>query len=65
MKIRDRGVGLVLIEHDMSLVMKISDHVVVLRSGKVLAEGTPHEIQNHPEVVRTYLGGREDFEFDA
>jgi len=55
-KIRDRGVTVVIVEHDMSLVMEISDSVVVLDHGSKLAEGAPKEIQRNPEVIRIYLG---------
>lgn len=55
-RIRETGVTVLLVEHDMSLVMDISDEVLVLDAGKKLAEGTPHEVQNDPEVVRIYLG---------
>jgi ABC-type branched-subunit amino acid transport system ATPase component len=56
----ESGVGIVLVEHDMALVMRISDQVVVLSSGAKIAQGTPHEVQNDPEVVRIYLGGGEE-----
>ena len=46
-----------LIEHDMPLIMGISDRIVALASGSVLAEGTPEEVQSNPEVVESYLGG--------
>jgi len=52
-----RGVTVLLVEHDMSLVMDISDRVLVLNYGRKLAEGTPGEIQGNPEVVKIYLGG--------
>lgn len=54
--IRDQGVTIVLVEHDMELVMDISDRIVVLNLGKKLAEGTPGEIQENPEVIAAYLG---------
>jgi len=54
--IRSRGVTILIVEHDMSLVMGISDHVVVLSYGSVIAEGTPREIQANDEVVSVYLG---------
>lgn len=53
---RDHGVTVLLIEHDMGLVMGISDHVVVLDHGKVIAKGTPQEIANSPAVILAYLG---------
>jgi branched-chain amino acid transport system ATP-binding protein len=56
MKIRERGITILVIEHDMSLVMNISDEIVVLSSGKKIAEGVPAEIQKNAEVVRVYLG---------
>ncbi len=55
-KIRDRGVTCILVEHDMSLVMNISDEVLVLDQGRKIAEGPPREIQRDPEVIRIYLG---------
>ncbi len=55
-KIRDLGVTVVLVEHDMELVMDICDSIVVLNLGRKLAEGTPREIQENPEVVAAYLG---------
>ncbi len=55
--IRDvRRVTIVLVEHHMSLVMKVSDKVVALNFGRKLAEGTPGEIQRNPDVIRSYLG---------
>ena len=57
LKIRGWGVTVLLVEHDMSLVMDISDEILVLNYGRRLAEGSPSEIQRDPEVIRTYLGG--------
>ncbi|CAB4759260.1 MAG: ATP-binding cassette domain-containing protein [Actinobacteria bacterium] len=59
-KIRDRGFAVLLIEHDMSLVMDISDRVSVLDFGQKIAEGTPVEIQNNQRVIDAYLGVAED-----
>ncbi len=55
-KIRDRGITVVLVEHDMNLTMDISDWIVVLDRGKKLAEGSPREIQSNDAVMQAYLG---------
>ena len=58
-EIRGRGLSVLLVEHDMKLVMGMCDRVVVLNYGVKIAEGTPAEIQRHPEVIRAYLGSGE------
>ncbi|MFW6235842.1 MAG: ABC transporter ATP-binding protein, partial [Desulfovibrionales bacterium] len=55
-RIRDRGITVLLVEHDMSLVMDISDRIMVLSFGRKIAEGLPREIQQNREVVSIYLG---------
>jgi branched-chain amino acid transport system ATP-binding protein len=51
------GITVLMVEHDMSLVNEVSDRVLALNYGRVLAEGTAREVQSHPEVVKAYLGG--------
>ena len=58
--IRDKGVTLVLVEHDMRAVMRLCDRITVLNFGKVLAEGNPDLVRQHPEVVAAYLGVSEN-----
>lgn len=55
-RIRDRGVTIVIVEHDMGLVMEVSDDIVVLDRGRRIAQGPPRLIQKDPEVIRAYLG---------
>jgi branched-chain amino acid transport system ATP-binding protein len=54
---KDLGITVIMVEHDMNLVRMVSDRVMALNYGKVIALGTPGEVQSHPEVVRAYIGG--------
>ncbi|HZK66673.1 MAG TPA: ABC transporter ATP-binding protein, partial [Chloroflexota bacterium] len=55
-QIRNRGVTILLVEHDMSLVMSVSDHITVLNFGKKIAEGNAEQIEGNQEVIDAYLG---------
>jgi branched-chain amino acid transport system ATP-binding protein len=61
-KIRDKGVTVLLIEHDMDMVMEVTDYLTVINFGKKIAEGTPSEIQKNPAVIEAYLGSEDDDE---
>ena len=55
-RIRERGVAILIIEHVMRAIMSLSDRIVVLSTGKKLAEGSPHEVAHDPQVISAYLG---------
>jgi branched-chain amino acid transport system ATP-binding protein len=54
--LRDLGLTILIVEHDMSLIMEISDEIMVLSNGELIAEGSPRDIQRNAEVIRVYLG---------
>lgn len=56
--VRTEGIGIVIVEHDMKLIMSLCDRVVVLSSGRKIAEGSPKTVREDPEVIRSYLGTR-------
>ena len=62
-KIRERGITILLVEHDMSVVMGLSDEILVLHNGCTIAEGAPTAVQSDPRVISVYLGSDPDAEF--
>lgn len=59
-QLRDEGMSILLVEHDMDFVMNLTDHLVVMDFGTKIAEGTPREVQENPAVLEAYLGGIDD-----
>lgn len=54
----EHQLGLLVVEHDLKLIMRLCDHIVVLNKGQMIAEGTPEEIRGNPAVIEAYIGKR-------
>jgi branched-chain amino acid transport system ATP-binding protein len=59
-QIKDSGMTIVIIEHDMHVVFSLADRITVLAGGRVIAQGVPEEIKGNPKVIEAYLGEEED-----
>jgi ABC-type branched-subunit amino acid transport system ATPase component len=55
-ELKDKGKTVILVEHNMELIRELSDHCIVMDSGKLLAEGKPHEVLSQRDVIEAYLG---------
>ena len=64
-QLRDEGLGILLVEHDMDFVMRLTNHLVVMDFGAKLAEGPPADIQRNAAVLEAYLGGLDDSDLPA
>ena len=59
-KVREQGVSILIVEHDMEFVMSLTDRIVVMEFGSKICEGTPRQVQSDPRVLEAYLGGVDD-----
>jgi branched-chain amino acid transport system permease protein len=61
-RLKGRGLTIMIVDHDMHLVEQVADHITVLNFGRRIADGTPQEVLNHPEVIAAYLGEAHRYE---